>query len=253
MNDNYQKHEIQLVMQLLTTIKSISWNKAILHIENDGSGNYGYTMPLYDKNDIEIKYGLRAFDREEDTKLNNIIGELTLLPQERKWNKADFTVYPDGSYESTYSWDNEKDQQDYYINCVATINWLYERLAEYVGMLQTNNFTKKVKRIQECKFTIDKKGDFFYISGYAHFEGLKLNNIIFEPVQEPKEENETKRRLSSAYIQDLLNNLHKDTHEDFLKDKWVISTWNHISMNITPLPMVFEQDIKFEFKPENFI
>jgi hypothetical protein len=135
-----------------------------------------------------------------------VVKELVSLPQEKKWNRASFVIYPDGSYESTYSWDNEKDQQDYYINCVATINWLYERLAEYVGMLQTNNFTKKVKRIQECKFTIDKKGDFFYISGYAHFEGLKLNNIIFEPVQEPKEENETKRRLSSAYIQDLLNN-----------------------------------------------
>ena len=234
---------------ILNNLKGEKWTEATFPIEV--SGNTVSAGLIITKTEM----GEQRLIMQNIITIGDRVRELVKLSEIEKtrWNKANFIIYPDGVYESTYSWDNEKEQQDYYMNCVATINWLYERLAEYVGMLQTNNFTKKVKRIQECKFTIDKKGDFFYISGYAHFEGLKLDNIIFEPVQEPKEENETKCRLSSSYIQDLLNNLYKDTHEDFLKDKWVISPWNHISMNITPFPMIFEQDIQFEFKPENSI
>ncbi|MCU0439125.1 MAG: hypothetical protein MUC49_14600 [Raineya sp.] len=231
---------------VINTIGNERWDKALVPatFHSGGSTSFGLIIFFYNGEEkrvlLEIEDLLVVRDKIQELR------EYMQTHEDFHWNKVTFTFFSDGKEDVEYLWDEEQNVDDYYWGARSVVNWLYERLALYIGEFLTENFTKSDRKWDKATFLVDKKNDFFFISG-----DVVLNNQIIHIFYEPSDRNQN--YVPSQRVQETLQRLFENTNNGILKDKWVVSPWNHITLQISQNAMNFKNDVVFEFKPENSI
>ncbi|AQW99499.1 hypothetical protein M2T70_11525 [Elizabethkingia anophelis] len=99
--------EIYLIIaqNIANSIQSEDWNKATLNIQGDDS--YVDTTGEYlDSNDVAQSLDVHNFDADVDFAIMEL-HEITTEGGNNKWNKAIFTLTPDGGFDMEFIWDQE--------------------------------------------------------------------------------------------------------------------------------------------------
>lgn len=180
------------------------------------------------------------------------------ISEDLKWNYHSFTLYSNGKYESSFIWNNEAYQAELKLNFFITLDWLYNRLQEYITSSDLMNPTFLLHPdgsisgdysniIESGYFIIERKNNFFYISGEAKSQKGEVFPFQYEPAGI---RNQT--YVPSAYVQEQLQNIYTLTLPNGGLSE-VYPMWNKITIPIISSQLNFEdlETFKFEWREEN--
>lgn len=96
---------LQIAQEMVKAIADDAWTSARLEFELTGNGVVGYTGDYSigaTKHDISV----RKISREIRSRIK-ALHEITTGGEHNKWNRAVFTLAPDGKFDMAFIWDQE--------------------------------------------------------------------------------------------------------------------------------------------------
>ena len=96
---------LKIAKEIFDAIEDANWSSATLRIELVGDGVVGYTGEYIKEND-QKDISIRKISRE----MRNWVRDLHAITTEggaNKWNRAVYTLTPDGKFDMEFIWDQE--------------------------------------------------------------------------------------------------------------------------------------------------
>ncbi len=100
---------LKIGQEISNVIESGNWTNARLEIEIVGEGVVGYTGDYFANNE-QKDMSVENID-DDITDWLNELHKVTTEGGNNKWNKAIFTLTPDGQFDMEFNWDQELHDQ----------------------------------------------------------------------------------------------------------------------------------------------
>lgn len=93
---------------IIQSIPRNDWDEVSLHIQGDST--YIETSGVYLISDEEFELDTHSLDCEVSFAIMEL-HELTTEGEHNRWNRATFTLFPDGEFDMEFQWDQDLDDE----------------------------------------------------------------------------------------------------------------------------------------------